>query len=284
MVSHRVWARRWAPVRAVATAGAVAALLATGLSGCTTALTDPMTTGSTSAAAKDQPQEPSIRRMATAKQAWEADQNNVKKGLAYAGELMALDQDQQALQVVTQIASNNPDNMELAAYYGKILIQSGELAEGEKQLQKVIASGKADWKVYSALGSALDQQGRYDDARKAYQQALSERPNEISVLNNLGMSYALSGDLKQAEQVLQKASDLPGGAANPRLRQNLALVVGLQGRYDEAQQIASRDLPPEQAQANVEYLRKMMSQSNPWAQISGTGSQQQPPQQQAAAQ
>jgi Flp pilus assembly protein TadD len=46
------------------------------------------------------------------------------------------------------------------------------------------------------------------------------------------------------------------------VRQNLALVVGLQGRFDEAEGIARADLPPDQATANVAYLRQMLSQSN----------------------
>ena len=48
---------------------------------------------------------------------------------------------------------------------------------------------------------------------------------------------------------------------------HLALVVGLQGRFEEAEQIASQELSPEQAQANVTYLRSMLSQQNAWSQL-----------------
>lgn len=248
----------------------IALLSAVSLSACTNTgmmkgSTDPITTGSTGGGMPNEG--PSVKEMAVTKQAWEADKTSVKKGLAYAGQLMAFDQDREALQVVSTLADTNPNDMMLASYYGKILIQSGQLADGEKQLRKVVAAGKADWRDYSALGSALDQQGRHEEARKMYQTALAERPNEISVLNNLGMSYALQGDLKTAEATLRKASELPGGGSNPQVRQNLALVVGLQGNYDEARTIASRDLPPDQAEANIAYLRQMMSQSNPWAQL-----------------
>jgi len=37
-------------------------------------------------------------------------------------------------------------------------------------------------------------------------------------------------------------------------------VVGLQGRFAEAEAIARADLPPEEAAANVTYLRQMLSQ------------------------
>jgi Flp pilus assembly protein TadD len=51
------------------------------------------------------------------------------------------------------------------------------------------------------------------------------------------------------------------------LRQNLALVVGLQGRFDEARQIASVDLPPDEVEANMAYLQKMLAQPNTWQQL-----------------
>ena len=48
------------------------------------------------------------------------------------------------------------------------------------------------------------------------------------------------------------------------MRQNLALVVGLQGRFPEAETIARADLPPDEAAANVAYLRQMLAQQSDW--------------------
>ena len=39
------------------------------------------------------------------------------------------------------------------------------------------------------------------------------------------------------------------------VRQNLALVLGLQGRLDEAEKLARQDLPPEVVASNMAYLR-----------------------------
>ncbi len=79
------------------------------------------------------------------------------------------------------------------------------------------------------------------------------------------MSYVLEGDLRTAETYLRSAAGQP--SADSRVRQNLALVVGLQGRFDEAEKIASQELSGEQAQANVAYLRSMLSQQNAWNQL-----------------
>jgi Flp pilus assembly protein TadD len=78
------------------------------------------------------------------------------------------------------------------------------------------------------------------------------------VLSNLGLSYALAKDLKNAEATLRTAT--AGGSTDPRVRQNLALVVGLQGRFGEAESIARTDLPSNEAAANVAYLRQMLAQ------------------------
>jgi Flp pilus assembly protein TadD len=57
--------------------------------------------------------------------------------------------------------------------------------------------------------------------------------------------------------------------AGPKVRQNLALVVGLQGRFDEAEKIARADLPPSEAEANVGYLREMLAQQGDWKKKGG---------------
>ena len=36
-------------------------------------------------------------------------------------------------------------------------------------------------------------------------------------------------------------------------------MIGLEGRFGEAEQIARADLPPDQAAANVAYLRQMLA-------------------------
>ena len=100
--------------------------------------------------------------------------------------------------------------------------------------------------------------GRHDEARGHYTSALKIVPDEASVMSNLGLSYALSRDLGRAEEILRRASTY--GDKEPRVRQNLALVVGLQGRFDEAETIARGDLSPEEAAANLDYLRHMLAQ------------------------
>ena len=94
---------------------------------------------------------------------------------------------------------------------------------------------------------------------------LDLKPNDPTILSNLGMSYVLEGDLQTAETYMRSAAEQPG--ADSRVRQNLALVVGLQGRFEDAEKIARQELSPDQAQANVTYLRGMLAQQNAWNQL-----------------
>ena len=224
-----------------------------GLDGMTTASTAPV----------------SFKKTAELGERWQNDQKNLALGLAYADGLEKLGQADQQLQVLATLSQQNPQNTNIQAVYGKKLLAAGRSGEAVPILKSVVDSGAGDWRSLSALGSAYDQQGEYATARETYEKALALQPNQISVLNNMGMSYALEGNLSQAEKTLRDAMVLPEGKSLPRLRQNLALVVGLQGRFDESKKIASEDLPPDEVEANMAYLQKMLSQPNTWQQLSG---------------
>jgi Flp pilus assembly protein TadD len=202
---------------------------------------------------------------------WEAKPADISSGLAYANALESIGNTEQQLAVYQQLVQRNPGNGRLASLYGRKLVAVGRSAEAIPVLESAGHSKAADWRVHSALGSAYDQEGLYQKARAQYEEALALDPQNLSVLNNLGMSYALEGNLKQAEATLRQADALPRSKSEPRIRQNLALVVGLQGRFDEASRLARQDLPPEQVEANMAYLQKMLSQPNTWQQISEAG-------------
>jgi hypothetical protein len=85
------------------------------------------------------------------------------------------------------------------------------------------------------------------------------------VLSNLGLSYALSKRLPEAEQVLRQADAHPN--ADVRVRQNLALVFALQGKLQEAEAVLKRDLPASEVATSLASLRQMVAQPNSWAAI-----------------
>ena len=127
-------------------------------------------------------------------------------------------------------------------------------------LERAHSPDQPDWRILSVQGAVLDQMGRHDEAQRYYATALKIVPDEPSVLSNLGLSYVLSRDLPKAEETLRQA--YASTRADARVRQNLGLVVGLQGRFAEAENIVKADLPADEAAANVAYLRQMLAQQN----------------------
>jgi Flp pilus assembly protein TadD len=185
--------------------------------------------------------------------------------MRYAAVLQMAGNSEQALAVMRKLAIGYPSDRDVLAAYGKALAGAGQFEQALDAVRRAQTPEYPDWKLASAEGAILDQLGQPAEARALYRRALDLKPNEPSTLSNLGMSYVLEGDLRTAETYLRSAAAQP--AADSRIRQNLALVVGLQGRFDEAERIARQELSPEQAQSNVAYLRSMLAQQNSWSQL-----------------
>jgi Flp pilus assembly protein TadD len=193
---------------------------------------------------------------------YDANPNDRTAALAYAHGLRASTQYAQAVAVLQRAAIKAPNDFEVLGAYGKALADAGRLTEAAEVLSKAHTPERPNWSILSAQGSVADQLGDHASAQELYQAALKIRPGEPAVLSNLGLSYALSKQLPQAEATLRTAADNP--RADSRVRQNLALVLALEGKFKEAEQIGQRDLPPAQAAQNVTAIRQMIAQSNTW--------------------
>jgi Flp pilus assembly protein TadD len=241
---------------------ALAALLSGALAGCkTTGSSD--TTGSISSPAAPRSDADWRRDSEALGARFRANPRDADNAIRYAQALRATDQRAQAAAVLETAALHNPDNRALLGAYGRALADAGNFKQALEVLERAHSPDQPDWRVLSVQGAVLDQMGRHEEAQRYYASALKIIPDEPSVLSNLGLSYALSKDLKRAEATLRRAAE--SGRVDKRVRQNLALVVGLQGRFQEAETIARADLPPDEAAANVSYLRQMMAQKGPAA-------------------
>jgi Flp pilus assembly protein TadD len=240
-----------------------AALVTTALAGCQTTARAPDVTGSLGgpmAARAELPPAaaPDSRSAIDALgERYRANPKDVEAALRYGQALRANGQIVQAVAVLEAANLANPGNKALLALYGRAQVDNGNFQQGFDTLTMAHTPANPDWRILSVQGTALDQMGRNAEARRYYASALKIVPDEPSVLSNLGLSYLLTRELPRAEEVLRRAYANP--KADARVRQNLALVVGLQGRFGEAETIVRADLPPEEAAANVAYLKDMLS-------------------------
>ncbi|HVK92353.1 MAG TPA: tetratricopeptide repeat protein [Mycoplana sp.] len=248
------------------------ALLAATLAGCAAGGHDKLTTGSVPRLSKPVAEMNASELSRAAEgvgKAYEKNPKDRQAGLNYANLLRMSGRNEQSLAVMQQVAIFHPTDREVLAAYGKSQAAAGQLQQALGTITRAQTPDRPDWRLRSAEGAILDQLGRSAEARERYREALDLQPNEPSVLSNLGMSYVLARDLRTAETYLRSAAQQPG--ADSSVRQNLALTVGLQGRFDEAEQIARQELSAEQAEANVAYLRGMLSQQNAWKQLADNG-------------
>jgi Flp pilus assembly protein TadD len=205
---------------------------------------------------------------------YDADPGEKNASINYAKALRALTQYPQAAAVMQAAAVKAPQDMEILAAYGKALADAGQLQQAADVLSRSYTAERPDWSSMSVQGSVADQLGDHTQAQQYYRDALKIAPGEPNVLSNLGLSYALTKQLPLAEQVLRQAVENP--RADSRVRDNLALVLSLQGKFAEAQKVEQQDRSAQAAAANVASIRQMIAQSNSWRDIQALDSKKHP--------
>jgi Flp pilus assembly protein TadD len=162
--------------------------------------------------------------------------------LNYASALRAAGETKQAVAVMRKAAIYHPTDREVLAAFGKALAADGQFEEALATVRRAQRDDNPDWQLLATEGAILDSVGDNETARDRYRQALVLAPGEPQVLNNLGLSYVLTNELDEAEKVLREAAASP--RATLKVRQNLALVLSLQGKSAEAPPQAANTPPP----------------------------------------
>jgi Flp pilus assembly protein TadD len=128
----------------------------------------------------------------------------------------------EAAKALGQLMIIAPDDARVVGEYGKVLTQLGRPGDALPFLNRAIQLDASDWTIYSAMGVAYDQSDQHAKARAAYERALALNPGQPDVLNNMGVSRMLAGNLGDARKLLNQASQ--PGADQPKIGNNLALL------------------------------------------------------------
>jgi Flp pilus assembly protein TadD len=190
---------------------------------------------------------------------FELNPTDIEAGIILSEAQRALGRPKEAAATAHRVLLFAPKNYEALLAAGKSHIADNNSFYAVDPLQSAIGVDPKNWQAYSLLGVALDQIKRADEAQTAWDKALKLSPDNPVILTNLAMAKAARGELASAETLLRKASLQKG--ATIQVRQNLALVLGLQGKLLEAEHLMRRDLPPEVADANLEWLNAALKPS-----------------------
>jgi Flp pilus assembly protein TadD len=176
--------------------------------------------------------------------------------IALARQLRAKGDKAKALAELEKARAQNPKDRQLAREAGFIALELGRVEPAVAAFEAAHDPAKPDWHTLTGLGTAYASLGRQKPAQQAFSKALELRPNHAPTLNNLALSYALEGNLAKAEQTLRtiKGRD---EAAPVTVQENLALVLALGGKFDDAERMAVGVLPKDKAKSNIAYLRSL---------------------------
>lgn len=149
-----------------------------------------------------------------------------------------------ALVTYDTILKLDDSNIDALEGKGLALLDVGESQKAGDVLAKVMQQDKTRWKTLNALAILFVMKERHDDAMAYFVEALERSPNNVSVLNNVGLTMAIENKLEDAVEALKKAGRL--ASEDARLRKkvdlNLAMVYGVKGELDKARKVASKHL------------------------------------------
>jgi Flp pilus assembly protein TadD len=154
-----------------------------------------------------------------------------------------------------------PDRIDARVGLGRIYLGRHQPNQALVEFQAVIAADPKNVRALNAVGIALDLVGRSREAQQSYRAALALKPDDRAARNNLGLSLALSGAYDQAIAELSKLTLEPG--ATPRMRQNLALALGLKGDEAGMARVAKADLDDAAIAENQRFFVTMRRLTRP---------------------
>jgi Flp pilus assembly protein TadD len=198
----------------------------------------------------------------------EKNPNEYEAALKYARVLRAIGSSPRASEIASQALTLKPGDVDLTIIYAQASLDAGRADDAAYALARAETEGQGDWRLMSVIGVTLDTLDQHRNAQDYYRKALALSPNNPKILSNMGLSYVLEGKPALAEKTLREAAAIPG--ADSRVTQNLILALGVQGKFDEVDAIATTDLPQALIDSNREYFRSLLNPSRSWETLRGT--------------
>ncbi len=139
---------------------------------------------------------------------------------------------QQAVEAFARAAEINPRNVGIAASFAGALIETGDYAQAESQLQRALKLKAHDYLAILNWGNLEFAQGRFFEAMPYLKSALITRPDNVAARVCLAACLVNTAEFEAAEQecreVLRREPHSPTGLLN------LACALGGQGRTSAA--------------------------------------------------
>ncbi len=144
-----------------------------------------------------------------------------------------------AISDIERAVAAMPSSADDRVRLGRSYLASGRFASAESAFADALTLDPSLGAVMVTRALTQLAQGHDADARTSLKQARGRAPDA-----DLGLALALAGQRADAIALLEASVRRSGG--DVRVRQNLALVYGLEGRWADAAAMAARDVPADQ--------------------------------------
>jgi Flp pilus assembly protein TadD len=194
--------------------------------------------------------------------------NDYETSLKLSRVLRAIGSSQRATEIASQALNRKQGDVELSLVFAQASLDEGRPEDAASVLAQAEGAGKNDWRMLSIIGVTMDQLDQHTPAQDYYRKALALSPNNPKILSNLGLSYALANKPLLAEDTLRQAAAAQD--ADARVHQNYALVLGVQGKFAEAEKAVSPDTPKELVDSNATYFHTLLTPARKWDTLRGS--------------
>lgn len=178
-----------------------------------------------------------------------APEAQIKKGRS----LYRRGEKKQALQILNSLVYSYNPPAEAFGLSGLILMEENLFFEAEKVLSQGLLLNSGNASYYNLYGVALYTQGKYTEAIKLFQQAISSDRFLAPAMANLALCYVQFKELNAAETYFSQAIQLD--PTNVFYLKEFGKALLLSGKYKEAINKFSEALKYEKDPKDIYYLR-----------------------------
>ena len=117
-----------------------------------------------------------------------------------------------------RVMNLDPKNALSRLYAAAILVGKGELPEAERYLKRALSLRPKDPRILNQMGIVADRQRNYDEAESRYREAVKSDPTMTRPIYNLGLLFQKKRDYKQARDMFAIAAARGNEKAKEKLR------------------------------------------------------------------
>jgi Flp pilus assembly protein TadD len=130
--------------------------------------------------------------------------------------------------------------------------KKGKFSSAERTYRVMLQRNPKNAVALHRMGIVNSKMGKHDAATRYLMEAVKVQPENAKYLTDLGYALYLQNDLSAAEIALDES--IKRDPSSKRSFNNMSLVLGHQGRIDEAYQIARSVMSADEAHANIGYI------------------------------